>query len=107
MTATSLVAAAQSSFDPRLPVNTSTLVPSGQRPRRPSILVISLEGLTKHRKLRNPQSSRFSMTRDPMKPAAPVTRIGSPFPPIGEPHSPLPILSFSHTSPPNPIEPND
>src|SRR5437764_12768529 len=38
---------------------------------------VSLEGLTKQRTLWNPRSRRTLTSLGPMKPAAPVTRIGS------------------------------
>src|SRR5688572_1998989 len=77
MTATSLVAVMQSSRDRRLPLITSIRASSRRRPAMSSSLDTSLEGLAKQHKLRNPRSSRLSTSLDPMKPAAPVTRIGS------------------------------
>src|SRR5208337_5101335 len=77
MTATSLHADAQSSPERRLPFNTSIRTPKGRFLMMSSILVRSLEGRAKQARLRNPRSTKLSMTRDPMKPAAPVTRIRS------------------------------
>src|SRR5207245_7761452 len=76
-TAISLVAVVQSSRDRRLPLITSIRAPSRRRRARASTLTTSLEGLAKQRKLRNPRSSRLSTSLDPMKPVAPVIRIGS------------------------------
>src|SRR6266436_10213012 len=47
-----------------------------------SSLADSLEGLVKHRTLRKPPLTRLSTTLVPMKPDAPVTRIGSSCPTI-------------------------
>ena len=57
-----------------------------------STLATSLEGLAKQRKLRNPRSSRLSMSLDPMKPVAPVIRIGSSGPIIKSSRSIWPFL---------------
>ena len=77
MTATSLVAVAQSSRDRRLPFTTTIRVPWGWRRAMASMPPTSLEGLAKQTRLRKPRSSRLSTTLDPMKPVAPVIRIGS------------------------------
>ena len=95
--ATSLLAASQSSRDRRFPLRTSIRAPGGRLSIIASTPASSLEGRTKQTRLRNPRSSRHWSTRDPMKPAAPVTRIRS-FGPItkqscdGNPHSLLPEL---------------
>src|SRR5947209_20532298 len=91
MTATSLVAVTQSSRDRRFPLLTSTPV-APQKPAMASTLATSLEGLAKQRKLRNPRSSRLSMSLDPMKPVAPVIRIGSSGPIIKSSRSIWPFL---------------
>ena len=70
----------------------------GRRSIIDSIPASSLEGLTRQTRFRNPRSSRLCRTRDPMKPAAPVTRIRSSGPTMnpsgrGKPLSGLAILA--------------
>ena len=71
---TNIVAAMQSSRASRLPVIISTR-PTATRDD-------ALDGLVKQRRLRNPRSSRFATSLEPMKPVAPVTRIRSSCPTI-------------------------
>src|SRR2546426_1325511 len=100
MTATSLVAAAQSSRDRRLPLIISTPAPAWRRPAA-STVATSLDSLAKQRTLRNPRSSRLSTSLEPMKPVAPVTRIGSSGPIIKASRSIWPsvlLLARSHIS---------
>src|SRR5688572_24696725 len=77
MTATSLVAATQSSRESRFPVITSMSAALRAERTIASILAGSPVGRAKHRRLRKPRFTRHSTTRLPMNPAAPVTRIGS------------------------------
>src|ERR1700730_11594465 len=82
MTATSFVAALQSSRDSRLPMITSTRPAAPADAERLSTRAAALDGLAKQRRLRNPRSSRFATSLEPMKPVAPVTRIRSSCPTI-------------------------
>src|SRR6266566_6875049 len=67
----------QSSRERRSPVTNSVSVAAGDRP---SIFLKAfklLEGRTKQRRLEEPYPRSVSTTLTPMKPFAPVTRIGS------------------------------
>ncbi len=95
MTAASLLAAAHSSRDSRLPVTTSMRGLSGLS-RKVSSLSTLPERLAKQRRLQNPRSSKSLTTRAPMKPLAPVMRITSCRLTIKDSPSaqhPLPLLS--------------
>ncbi len=56
---------------------TSIRAPRDRRSMMASISANSLEGLAKHKRLRNPRSTKLSTTRHPIKPAAPVIKIRS------------------------------
>src|ERR1700693_1732516 len=76
MTATSLVALAQSSRDSRFPGMISVRAPgaSARIARRRSRL---LDGRTKQRRFEKPERSNISTTLEPMKPFEPVINIGA------------------------------
>src|ERR1035437_8245335 len=76
MTATSFVAARQSSRDKRFPFTTSAPIPSLTR-ETDAIRDMALDGRAKQRTFRNPRSNKHIKSLDPMKPVAPVTKIGS------------------------------
>src|SRR5579859_2532476 len=77
MRATSLLAAMQSWRESRLPFMILTWEPFGRCLSALSILACLLEGRAKQTRFRKPRSSKPSTTLAPIKPPAPVTRIGS------------------------------